>query len=81
MLPGTGCTALGNTLVDQFGEMYLPEKPVFNKDGKLLLEHKHNSINRLIKYRFLTKREAKSLLKFSTIRNPFDLLATEYQRF
>ena len=79
MVPGTGCSSIGKFLKEQFGGEFIPQERLC-KDGKRMVDPKHNSIRELVKYGYLSRVELQLYLKFATIRNPFDRLATTYQR-
>jgi len=79
MVPGTGCSAIGSVLMDQFGGQHLPSSEIFQKN-EMLLARKHNSIQQLLKYGVISNDEVKACVKFGTIRNPFDRFVTEYAR-
>ncbi|NJN73112.1 MAG: sulfotransferase family protein [Limnothrix sp. RL_2_0] len=80
MVPATGCSSIGEILQEKFGGEYIPKKNLY-KDKKVLLPSKHNTIAGLRKYNCLSSNELSNLLKFGTVRNPFDIFATQYQRF
>ena len=71
MVPGTGCSAIGSVLRDQFGGQYLPSDNIFQENEKLL-GRKHNSISQLLEHGIISHAEVKAYVKFGTIRNPFD---------
>ena len=79
MVPGTGCSAIGSVLRDQFGGQYLPSDNIFQENEKLL-DRKHNSISQLLEHGIISHAEVKAYVKFGTIRNPFDRFVTEYAR-
>ena len=80
MVPGTGCSSIGRVLRKKFGGEFIPKVPLC-QNGRLVLDHKHNSIRELVKYGYLSRVELSIYLKFGTVRNPFDSLVTEYKRF
>lgn len=79
MVPGTGCSAIGTILREQFGGRWIPERPVF-RSGRKVIDSKHCSVKELAEQGLLTKAELARLIKFATIRNPFDRFATDYAR-
>ncbi|MDB4445908.1 sulfotransferase family 2 domain-containing protein [bacterium] len=79
-MPATGCSSIGDVLIDSFGGEHLPGKSVY-QSGQLALCHKHNRVGDLVKHDLISKNQVKSLRKFSTVRNPFDYYATQYERF
>lgn len=66
MVPGTGCSVVGQTLQKVYGG----EK----------LGRKHNSIFEIVEQGLLTDEELNDLLIVATVRNPFDRFVTYYQR-
>ena len=80
MVPATGCSSIGRTLREKFGGEFIPKVPLY-QNSEILIGCKHNSIRELIKYGYLSRVELSIYLKFATVRNPFDSLVTEYQRF
>ncbi len=79
MVPGTGCTSIGNVLKEKFGGELIPQERLC-RDGKRLVDHKHSDIRQLVKYGYISAIELPLYLKFATVRNPFDKLVTDYQR-
>ncbi len=79
MVPGTGCSSIGKVLTDKFGGEFIPKKSLYENNQKTL-PYKHNTIRQLVKCGYLSRVELSIYLKFATVRNPFDLLTTEYQR-
>jgi hypothetical protein len=79
MAPRTACTAIGeDVLIPHLDGEYFPPSDVLDARGKLLVRHKHASVEELIRHNVLDEREARSLFKFTTVRNPFDSLVTLY---
>jgi hypothetical protein len=80
MSPRTGSTALGrDVLIPHLdGDPLTPR--VARPDGTVLLRTQHASLDDLMQYHLLTAERARQLLKFTTVRNPFDSLVSEYVR-
>jgi hypothetical protein len=79
MVPATGCSALGSVLLKQLGGVWLPESDL-KRGTKNVLLRKHNSLNDLLEHGVITRDELRDYTTFATIRNPFDRLASEYER-
>lgn len=79
MVPATGCSAIGAVLIKKFGGEWLPREPLFRRSRRLL-DNKHNTIAQLLRYGVISKDELNRCLKFATIRNPYDRLASTYER-
>lgn len=79
MVPSTGCSSIGEILIPRFGGEYLPKKDVY-QNGQRILESKHNSIKELVTFEAISPIELPIYFKFATVRNPFDRLASEYQK-
>lgn len=79
MVPGTGCSVLGNVLLRQFGGSYLPERDIV-QNGRIVHQRKHNTVPQILRDGLITQTELESLLVVANVRNPFDRLVTYYQR-
>lgn len=79
MVPGTGCSSVGDVLFRQFGGQWLPENDVMD-GARRLVSRKHSSVAQLLEFGFITPDQLRHNLTFATIRNPFDSLVTTYQR-
>lgn len=79
MVPGTGCSVFGNTLLSDFGGEWLPEQDLVI-DGMGVHPRKHNSVQQLVRDGLLSPEDRDSYLVAANIRNPFDRLVTYYQR-
>ncbi|TVR18845.1 MAG: hypothetical protein EA391_01660 [Balneolaceae bacterium] len=77
-IPKTGSTTMANFLISNCGGNWVPEKHQFNEKGQIVLDKKHCKISDLIKHGYYTEDEIKSLDVFATIRNPFDLVLSNY---
>ena len=74
MFGGTGCTSLGEVLIEKFGGEKLPPYPIRG------IQQKHNTIQQLIRFGLIKRHELAGVLKFSTRRNPFDRVVTTFMR-
>ncbi|MDJ0511345.1 MAG: sulfotransferase family 2 domain-containing protein [Crocosphaera sp.] len=79
MAPGTGSSSLGKVLIKNLNGEFIPSDNMY--DGKKVINFKHTTIQEIIRYNIMSRAELAIHLKFTTIRNPFDLLASEYQRY
>jgi len=66
MVPGTGCSVVGRTLMKQFGGERVGGK--------------HDSLPKLLEDGRLTSDDLDGLTVVGTVRNPYDRLVTYYQR-
>jgi hypothetical protein len=81
MAQGTGCTAVaGGVLVPKLDGEYFPAAHILDQEGNLRLNNKHAKLPELKHQGLLTDEEAVGLFKFTTVRNPFDRLVTDYMR-
>lgn len=78
MTPRTACTAVGDLLLSHYGGEYLPAQDIFDKHGRIRIQQKHSTLSELLENTLLTKEEAGALLKFTSVRNPFDSLVSLY---
>lgn len=80
MTPRTASSAVGKALREELEGEFLPSEEILDTKGKILVDKKHNTLQELIKGRFLTQKYASSLLKFTCVRNPFDSLVSLYEK-
>ena len=79
MVPGTGCSVIGNALIESLGGRWIPERDVV-ANSRVIHGRKHNTVRQLIADGYLTREESDDLLVFAAVRNPFDRFVTYYQR-
>lgn len=78
--PHTGSTSLGTLLRTELrGEMLLQER-VRDERGRIVLRQKHQTLAQLLEAGIISPEERRDLLVVVGIRNPFDLVFTEYAR-
>jgi hypothetical protein len=78
--PHTGSTSLGTLLRTELrGEMLVAER-VRDERGRIVLRQKHQTLAQLIKAGLITPEHRRDLLVVVGVRNPFDLVVTEYAR-
>jgi hypothetical protein len=80
MTPRTACTAVGVALREQLGGVYLPEQDLLDDKGNFRIQRKHSTLKELLDAGVLTRADADKLLVFTTVRNPFDNLASRYEK-
>ncbi|ACB53898.1 unknown [Crocosphaera subtropica ATCC 51142] len=79
MVPGTGCSSVGQVLIEKFGGEFIPKEHLY-KNNKKILGRKHNKLRDLVQFNLISRFEIAIYLKFGTVRNPFDSFATQYAR-
>ena len=78
--PHTGSTSLGTLFREDFGGVKLLEDRVRDEQGRILLRQKHQSLPQLLEAGLITPSERAELLVVVGVRNPYDLVLTEYAR-
>jgi hypothetical protein len=78
--PHTGSTSLGTLLRDDFGGVKLLEDRVRDERGRIVMRQKHQSLPQLLEAGLISEQERADLLVVVGVRNPFDLVLTEYAR-
>jgi hypothetical protein len=78
--PHTGSTSLGTLLRTELGGEMLVEERVRDARGRIVLRQKHQTLAQLIEAGLITAEQRADLLVVVGIRNPFDLVLTEYAR-
>lgn len=78
--PHTGSTSLGTLLREELGGIKLLEDRVRDERGRIVLRQKHQTLAQLIEAGLVTAEERRDLLVVVGVRNPFDLVLTEYAR-
>jgi hypothetical protein len=78
--PHTGSTSLGTLLREELGGVKLLEERVRDRRGRIVLRQKHQTLAQLIEAGLITPEERRRLLVVVGVRNPFDLVLTEYAR-
>ena len=80
MVPGTGCSVVGNALQEELDGTFFPEQPL-RRDGRADIGRKHNTVPELLENDLLSEEERNEYLVFASVRNPFDRWVTYYQRY
>lgn len=78
--PHTGSTSLGTLLREDFGGVKLLEERVRDERGRIVLRQKHQTLAQLLEAGLITPEQREGLLVVVGVRNPFDLVLTEYAR-
>ena len=78
--PHTGSTSLGTLFREDFGGVKLLEDRVRDERGRIVLRQKHQTLAQLLEAGLITPEEREGLLVVVGVRNPFDLVLTEYAR-
>jgi hypothetical protein len=78
--PHTGSTSLGTLLREELGGVKLLEERVRDQRGRIVLRQKHQTLAQLIDAGLITPEQRRGLLVVVGVRNPFDLVLTEYAR-
>ncbi|MFO7533225.1 MAG: hypothetical protein R6W93_12250 [Candidatus Limnocylindrales bacterium] len=78
--PHTGSTSLGTLLREELGGVKLLEERVRDQRGRIVLRQKHQTLAQLIEAGLITREQRRGLLVVVGVRNPFDLVLTEYAR-
>lgn len=78
--PHTGSTSLGTLLREELGGIKLLEDRVRDDRGRIVLRQKHQTLAQLIEAGLITPEERRGLLVVVGVRNPYDLVLTEYAR-
>jgi hypothetical protein len=78
--PHTGSTSLGTLLRSELGGEMLVAERVRDDRGRILLRQKHQTLTQLLEAGLITPEERRGLLVVVGVRNPYDLVLTEYAR-
>jgi hypothetical protein len=78
--PHTGSTSLGTLLRTELGGEILVEDRVRDERGRIVLRQKHQTLAQLIQAGIISPEQRANLLVVVGIRNPWDLVFTEYAR-
>lgn len=78
--PHTGSTSLGTLLREDLGGVKLLEERVRDARGRIVLRQKHQSLPQLLEAGLITPEQRADLLVVVGVRNPYDLVLTEYAR-
>jgi len=76
--PRTGCTAIARLLMERFGGEQLPANDIVDAQGFFSVPKKHCSVRQLLKNCLIPEDYASNLFTFTSVRNPYDSLASLY---
>ena len=76
--PRTGCTAIARLLLDRFGGEQLPAQDILDETGSFDVPRKHCSVRQLVAKRLIPSDYQSTLITFTSVRNPYDSLASLY---
>ena len=78
--PHTGSTSLGTLFREDFGGVKSLEDRVRDEAGRIVLRQKHQTLAQLLETGLITPTEREGMLVVVGVRNPYDLVLTEYAR-
>jgi hypothetical protein len=78
--PHTGSTSLGTLLRTELRGQMLVEARVRDDRGRIVLRQKHQTLAQLMEAGLVTCEQRRDLLVVVGVRNPWDLVLTEYAR-
>ena len=78
--PHTGSTSLGTLLRTELGGEMLVAERVRDERGRIVLRQKHQTLAQLMAAGLITPEQRDGLLVVVGIRDPYDLVLTEYAR-
>lgn len=76
MAPRTACTATGDVLCKKVRGWWLPEGDIEDRDGNIIIQRKHATVEDLVGHGLLDEHEVDELFVFVAVRNPFDSLVS-----
>lgn len=78
--PHTGCTAIGGRLREEFAGQRVPDESIRDARGRVIVQRKHATLRELMAGGLITPEQRRRLVVAAGVRNPFDMLASEYVR-
>jgi hypothetical protein len=78
--PHTGSTSLGTLLRERLGGEMLLREQVRDARGRVVLRQKHQTLRELLDAGLITPEQRSGLLVVVGVRDPYDLVLTEYAR-
>jgi len=78
--PNTACTATAAALTVNCDGEKCPPRSILNPDGSVGVTEKHCTISDLTGHDVLSQAQLADLFKFTTVRNPFDILVSRWNR-
>lgn len=81
LAPRTASTAVSRgVLLDQLDGEWLPAEDILDDRGRFVVQKSHSTVDDLIGHGLLEEQDVEELLVFTTVRNPFDSLASLYTK-
>jgi hypothetical protein len=78
--PHTGSTSLGTLLRERLGGEMLVHERIRDERGRIVLRQKHQTLAQLLGAGLITPTQRAGLLVVVGVRDPYDLVLTEYAR-
>lgn len=78
MNPVTACSAVGKVMRERLQGEWLPAEPLLAPSGEVLVRRKHCTLAELRAHQLVTPDEAERWVKFTTVRNPFEVELSRY---
>jgi len=78
MTPRTACSAIGELLCSRLNGEYIPQKDILDENGIIRVQKKHSTLKEILNLGLLRPEEIDNLVKFCTVRNPYDSLVSLY---
>ena len=78
--PHTGSTAIGRLLRSRFAGERIPEEHARDSRGNIVAPFKHATLPQLLKAGLITPAQRRGLLVAAGVRNPYDMMVTEFIR-
>jgi Sulfotransferase family len=78
--PHTGSTSLGTLLRERLGGEMLVRERVRDRRGRVVLRQKHQTLAQLLEAGLITPGKRNELFVIVGVRDPYDLVFTEYAR-
>jgi len=75
--PQTGSKAIAATLRDKLGGRAVPEREI-QRGGEVIVRAHHATYQQLLDGELMTAEQLAGLVKFTGVRNPYDLLVSRY---
>lgn len=78
--PGTGCSAVTETLLAHYDGELIPPYDRLGPDGRIEVAAKHATLDEMLADEWLHASELDRVTVFTTVRNPFDYWPSEWLR-
>ena len=77
-IPKTGSTSISTFLMNELDGEWIPKESIVDEDGMITVDKKHSKIKELLNANLINKEKLSSLTVFATVRNPFDMVVSNY---